>query len=99
MNKSILAASAITLGMLTATVSLPARADAGDMNFEMVFSIADKNKDSMVTKQEFLDAMGKAYDMKMEKMKASKDGAMMVKGDAMSKDGFKSLIQDIHHGS
>ncbi len=99
MKKSFLAVSAVTLGMLAATVSLPARADGGDIDFNMIYSMADKNKDSMITKQEFLDAMGKAYDMKMAKMKASKDSAMMMKGDAMTKEGFKSLINDIHHGS
>jgi EF hand len=99
MKKPFLAASALTLGMLAAAASLPARADQGDVDFNKIFAMADKNKDSMITKQEFLDAMGKAYDMKMEKMKAAKDSAMMMKGDAMTKDGFKSLINDIHHGS
>jgi hypothetical protein len=53
----------------------------------------------MITKQEFLDAMGKAYDMKMAKMKAGKDADKMMKGNAMTMDGFKSLINDIHTGA
>ena len=52
----------------------------------------------MITKQEFLDAMSKAYDMKMEKYKAAKDSKMM-KGDAMTRDGLKGLINDINHGA
>ncbi len=98
MNKYLLAASALTLGLMATTVSLPARADSGDLTFNAIFAMADKNKDSMVTKQEFLDAMSKAYDMKMAKMKSSKDSTMM-KGDAMTKDGFKSLINDLHSGA
>jgi len=53
----------------------------------------------MITKQEFLDAMGKAYDMKMAKMKAAKDADKMMKGNAMTMDGFKSLINDVHSGA
>jgi hypothetical protein len=98
MNKSLFAASAVTLGLMATTLSLPARADGGDLTFNAIFAMADKNKDTMVTKQEFLDAMSKAYDMKMAKMKSSKDATMM-KGDAMTKDGFKSLINDLHSGA
>jgi hypothetical protein len=98
MNRSLLAASAVTLGLMATTLSLAARADSGDLTFNAIFAMADKNKDSMVTKQEFLDAMSKAYDMKMAKMKSSNDSTMM-KGDAMTKDGFKSLINDLHSGA
>lgn len=98
MKKTVLAATMVALGLAAGAVSMPVRADSHDtqMNFEMIFKLSDKNKDSMVTRAEFLDAMGKAYDMKMDKMK--KDGKM-VKGDAMTRDGFKSLINDIHHGA
>lgn len=92
------AVPALALGLMTAAATLPARADMGDITFNAIFAMADKNKDSMVTKQEFLDAMSKAYDMKMEKMKAASDGKMM-KGDAMTREGFKSLVNDIHHGA
>jgi hypothetical protein len=98
MKKSVLAATMVTLGLAAGAVSLPARADSHVLNFETIFKMADKNADKMVTKAEFLDAMGKAYDMKMEKMKAMKDDKM-IKGDAMTRDGFKSLINDIHHGA
>jgi len=99
MTKALLAATAMSLGLMAATVSLPARADAGDITFNAIFAMADKNKDSMITKQEFLDAMGKAYDMKMAKMKAAKDADKMMKGNAMTMDGFKSLINDVHSGA
>jgi len=99
MKKTQLAISALAFGLMAASATLPARADMGDITFNEIFAMADKNKDSMITKQEFLDAMGKAYDMKMAKMKAGKDSSMMMKGDAMTKEGFKSLINDIHHGA
>jgi Ca2+-binding EF-hand superfamily protein len=98
MKKHALAVSMLTLGLMAATASVPARADMGDITFNAIFAMADKNKDGMVTKQEFMDAMSKAYDMKMEKMKASKDTKMM-KGDAMTMEGFKSLINDLHSGA
>lgn len=99
MKKALLAATAVSFGLMTAAVSLPARADSGDITFNAIFAMADKNKDSMITKQEFLDAMGKAYDMKMAKMKAAKDADKMMKGNAMTMDGFKSLINDLHSGA
>ena len=98
MKKIQLAVSALAFGLMAASASLPARADMGDITFNEIFAMADKNRDTMITKQEFLDAMSKAYDMKMKKMKASKDSAMM-KGDMMTKEGFKSLINDIHSGA
>jgi hypothetical protein len=99
MKNSLLAATAISLGLLAATASLPARADTGDITFNAIFTMADKNKDSMITREEFLDAMGKAYDMKMAKMKAAKDADKMLKGNAMTMEGLKSLINDLHHGA
>lgn len=87
------AALALALG---AGASLPARADMGDMTFNMIFQMADKDNNKLVTKKEFLDAMSKAYDMKMKEMKPD---AGMVKGDAMTRDGLKSLIADIYKGA
>ena len=78
--------------------SLPARAQEDPLSFDVVFKMADKNKDGMVSKPEFMEAMGKAYDMKMSKMKSMKDDKMM-KGDAMTRDGYKSLIADIYKGA
>jgi hypothetical protein len=91
-----IAAAALMLGLMAAA---PARADMGDITFNEIFAMADKDRNAMITKQEFLDAMSKAYDMKMAKMKAGKDAGNMVKGNAMTKDGFKALINDIHSGA
>ena len=86
MKKTQLAISALAFGLMAATASLPARADTADITFNEIFAMADKNRDSMITKQEFLDAMSKAYDMKMAKMKVAKDSKTMMKDDAMKKN-------------
>lgn len=99
MTKSLLATSAVILGLMCSTVSSPACADQGDLDFNRIFAMADKDKNSMITKEEFLDAMGRAYDMKMAKMKAAQGADKMVKGNAMTRDGLKSLLNDIHYGA
>ena len=95
MKKMHFTAAALAMA-LGAGAAMPAYADMGDMTFEMIFKMADKNNDKMVTKQEFLDAMGKAYDMKMTKMKG--DG-MKAKNNMMTRDGLKDLIADIYKGA
>jgi hypothetical protein len=96
MKKLILA---VMTSMAIAGFMSPAYAAGdGSMSFDEIFRMADKNNNQMVTKQEFLDAMGRAYDMKMAKMKDKKDATMM-KGNAMTRAGLRSLIQDIHHGA
>lgn len=100
MKKSLLAATTLTLGLLAAGASLPAHAQKLDteMSFDAFFKMADKNKDGMMTRQEFVDGMGKIYDMKMEKAKAAKD-AKMMKGDAMTREGMRSLFNEINSGA
>ena len=80
MKKTMLAATMMSMALAAATLSIPARADSGDLDLQMAWTMADKNKDGMVTKAEFMEAMGKAYDMKMAKMKSMKDDKMMEGG-------------------
>jgi hypothetical protein len=40
--------------------------------------------------------MSKAFDMKIDKMKGD---TKMVKGAMMTRDGLKSLLNDIYHGA
>jgi hypothetical protein len=59
-------------------VPLAARAETmEDMRFGDIATVKmmDKNKDGMVSKAEFLEMMGKVYDMKAKQMK-SKNGVM-----------------------
>jgi len=95
MNLRMLAASALTLATLMSTA--PAYAQ-GPMEFkwDQFLTMADKNKDHMVTKKEFLDAMGQMYDKSMTKMKSD---PKMVKGDMMTMDGVKALLAEIYKGA
>jgi hypothetical protein len=69
------------LAALAASLALAApiaRAETmDDMRFGDIatMKMMDKNKDGMVTKAEFLEMMGKVYDMKAKQMK-SKGGVM-----------------------
>lgn len=71
-----LALVAVAATALTATTALRAET-MDDMRFGDIatMKMMDKNKDGMVSKAEFLDMMGKVYDMKAMKMK-SKGGVM-----------------------
>lgn len=89
-------AAAVALAMaLSAVIALPAHAE-DPWSFDKVFRMADKNKDSMVSKQEFLDAMGTVYDAKMTAMKSD---SKMVKGDAMTRDALEAVIAEIYRGA
>jgi len=95
MKKMHCAAAALAMA-LGIGAAMPAYADDADMTFDKIFRMADQNNNKMVTRQEFLDAMGKAYDQKMNAMK--KD-SKMVQGSEMTRDGLKSLIEDIYRGA
>ena len=94
MTKFQIATAALAMALSVGT-ALPARAD-DPYSFDKVFRMMDKNKDTMVTRQEFLDAMGKVYDDKMKVMKAD---PKMVKDNMMTRDGLKDLLGDIYKGA
>jgi hypothetical protein len=94
MTKIRYTAAALAVALSTG-FALPAFAE-DPYTFDKVFRMADKNKDSMVTKDEFLRAMGEVYDVHM---KAKKNDPMMVKGNAMTRDAMKDLIADIYKGA
>jgi hypothetical protein len=97
MNKFVLstAAIAMALGLATATTT----ASAKD-RYPQLAAAADMNKDGMVSKEEFLQAMGKMYDDKMAKMKAMPTAAQakMMKDDQMTIEGYRSLLVDLGGG-
>ncbi len=88
--------TAVALAFSLAAVSAPVAAQ-GDItvNYAMVWKMADKNNDGMVTKAEFMEAMGKAFDMHMKKVKGMKEAAEMMKGDALTQKGFRMFMGDI----
>ena len=98
MKKLILSAAAIamTIGLATATTT----ASAKDRYPELM-AAADVNKDGMVSKDEFMAAMGKMYEEKMGKMKTMAPAAMakMMKDDQMTYDGYRSLLRELSGGN
>jgi hypothetical protein len=56
----------------------------------MAMKMMDKNKDSMVSKKEYLDMMSKAWDMNAQKMG--------VKGDKMTKQQFDEVLMYLKAG-
>jgi hypothetical protein len=94
MNKLILSAACVAMAFGLATAATTASAAAGDRNAETMS--ADANKDGMVSKDEFLAAMGKMYDAKMAAMKkmSAADQAKMIKGDQMTMDGYRALVRE-----
>lgn len=95
MKLRLLAASALTLATMLSTAPAYAQGEGG-FRYEEFFKMADANKDSMVSKKEFLDAMAKMYDKGMTKMKSD---PKMVKGDLMTMDGVRALLLDIYKGA
>lgn len=97
MKKLILSAAsaALALGLVTITTT----ASAKDRYPAWVMS-ADANNDGMVSKEEFLQAMGKMYDDKMGKMKkmSAADQAKMMKDDQMTIEAFRIMYRDISGG-
>ena len=92
MNKRTpLAALAATLALVAFTGT--ARAETMDDNsFTGMFKLErmDKNKDGMVSKAEFLEMMGKVWDMKAKEM--------AVKGDKMGTDEMKKMVEWLSRG-
>jgi hypothetical protein len=97
MNKSILGAAALALsiGMAAAPLTVSAQTP------EYMPSFFKVDKDGMMSKKDFLDAMGKKYDESMAKMKSMSpaDQAKMMKGDKLTEAGARQLWRDMVGGS
>ena len=65
---------------------------ADDMSFSGNFKMdrIDRNKDGMVSKAEFMEAMGKVLDIKAKEMK--------LKGDKASADEMKQILMYLKAG-
>ena len=95
MKLKLLAASAVALASLMSTTPVYAQGPM-EFKFDQFLKMGDANKDSMMTKKEFLDAMSQMYDKAMTKMKSD---SKMVKGDMMTMDGVKALLAEIYRGA
>lgn len=90
-SKKLLPLMAISFALVAGSTA--ARAETNDdVSFSGMFKMEmmDKNKDSMVSKSEFMAMMGKAWDMKAKDMK--------LKGDKMSDTEFKSFVGFLSRG-
>lgn len=97
MKKAI---AALLVGIAFSTGMTTAMADNGSSKEEKMFKMVDASNDGMVTREEFLAAMGKMYDDKMAAFKKmGKEGAGMMKGNDMTRGGFKALYMDLYSGS
>ena len=97
MKKLILgaASAALALGLMTATTVVSAKD-----RYPAWMDTADLNKDGMVSKDEFLQVMGKMYDEKMVKMKTMSpaEQAKMMKDNFMTIEAFRTMYRDISGG-
>jgi Ca2+-binding EF-hand superfamily protein len=81
MNKSKLVLNALVLAAALGSSSMTFAQDKFDLQMwqdtQKIFAMLDKNKNGMVDKAEFLEMMGKSFDMAMEKM-GTKGGTKMT---------------------
>ena len=78
------ALGAIALTIAAATVALPAAAQEATPWPDIFMTMADSNRDGMITRQEFLDQMAKVWDSKH---------ASMMKSDRTMKPGMMDRRQ------
>jgi hypothetical protein len=96
MNKFVLSTAAIAMALGLATATTTASAD----RYPQMAAAADMNKDGMVSKEEFLQAMAKMYDDKMAKMKTmpAAEQAKMMKDNQMTIEGYRALLVELGGG-
>ena len=103
MKRAWLAIPAMVMCMGFAPIaSAQARVGEEVFKFEDFFKMS-ANKDGMVSKESFMKAAGMRYDAmmaKMKKMPADKS-KMLMKGDMMTKEGFKMFVDEwkVYSGS
>lgn len=86
-------AAAAALFVLVAAPAHAAKNTYEDMSFGDLMSekMIDKNRDGMVSRTEFMDMMGKVWDMKAKEMN--------VKGGRMTPIEFNEILKYLHAGS
>lgn len=86
--KTTTLAAALGCLVLVLAAPLPATAQEATPWPELMMKMADRNKDGMVTRQEFLDEMGRQWDAKHAAMMKSDKG---MKAGMMDKKQFMSF--------
>jgi len=99
MLRRTLTAAAVLLA-LGAALPASAQQSQGDVvvSYHAMMKMADKNNDGMVSREEFMEAMGSLYDMHMKKMKAGANAGDMVKGNMLSAAAVRKLFQELYPG-
>ena len=82
--------AAMLLAGGTAFAAGPTGAEYYPFQEIMSMKMIDKNKDGMVSKKEFMDMMGMAWDINTKKMGA--------KGDKVTPDQFKEILMYLKAG-
>jgi hypothetical protein len=97
MKKLILSAATIAMALGLATAATTALAKD---RYPALAAAADVNKDGMVSKEEFLQAMAKMYDEKMAKMKTmpAAEQAKMIKDDNMTIEAYRRMLAELGGG-
>lgn len=98
-KRSLLTALVLAMGLGLSATAPAARASSHEFTLDQLLKMGDRNNDRMLNRQEFIEAMGKAYDQHMTKLKKMQDAAKYMKGDAMTRDGLKMLFDDVHEGA
>ncbi len=83
----------LSTALVLGAASTAVRAEtADDMSFSGMLKTdrIDKNKDKMVSKAEFMEQMGKVWDMKAKEMK--------VKGDKMAEADYQQVLMYLKAG-
>jgi hypothetical protein len=91
----------LTLGAVAIAMTLGLATASAKDRYPAMMAAADANKDGMVSREEFLASMSKAYDDKMGKMKkmSAADQVKMMKSDQMTFDGYRALFREIMGGN
>ena len=82
--------AALTLGTSSGHAQAPTNAEYYPFAEVMAMKMIDKNKDGMVSRQEFLDMMAMSWDMNAKKMG--------VKGDRMTPQQFSEILMYLKAG-
>lgn len=99
-RRGMATAIAMAIAVAATIASAPATAQVvdEDISFDGMLKMADRNRDGMVSRTEFMDAMGTAYDRYMAKAKANRSSDRMMKGDALLPAGFRELFRMMYPG-
>jgi hypothetical protein len=90
-TRSIQAAT-VALALLACSGVQAQTANPTEAGLPQFMAMADKNKDKMLSKEEFMGAMGQMYDAAVKKAKDSGKG---MKGELMLPETVRQMLEDL----